>query len=232
MTATNASGGGRRSLIALLATFFGLFGILLALTAAKGRFPELYALAKDWQTCIAGLIGFGGLAWVTYEGALLADQRDKRLNTQAVENERTKTADAAASFTAIVAWEVAFSSQQVITVHKLLKDAIDRESDADLPAVAIQALRSLSHLPAARFFENSAAHVVLLPSELVEKTCGFYYDLADVTRLWKQVSTRNDVVEFADRLRLTAELGNEAIKSASALAGAGHKMPEPFDLTA
>jgi hypothetical protein len=193
--------------------------------------PATYAIFKDWQTLVAGLVGFGGLAWVTYENAKLERDRDARVHQQAIDKEKAALDERAKAFAAVVSWEIAYSLLEVITAKKRLKNLLDAK-EAKGAEKAKQILELLRDIPSPHFLDpSSLSSISLLPGELVGKVCGFYYELHDVQGLWRfEASSRDDIRKVESRLRIPLERGNAALRSASSFVKGKHELAPPVKI--
>jgi hypothetical protein len=193
--------------------------------------PATYAMFKDWQTLVAGLVGFGGLAWVTYENAKLERDRDARVHQQAIDKERATLDERAKAFAAVVSWEIAYSLLEVVTARKRLKNLLDGK-EAKSAAKAKQILEMLRDIPSPHFLDpSSLPSIALLPGELVGKVCGFYYELHDVQGLWRfPASSRDEIRKFESRLRVSLEQGNAALEVASSFVEGAHEVATPVEI--
>jgi hypothetical protein len=193
--------------------------------------PATYAVIKDWQTLVAGLVGFGGLAWVTYENAKLERERDARIHQQSVAKEQAALEERAKAFAAVVSWEIAFSLLEVVTAKKRLRNLLD-SGEPKNTGEAKQILETLRDIPSPHFLDpSSLSSISLLPGELVGKVCGFYYELHDVQGLWRfQAYSREEIRKFESRLRIPLERGNAALVVASSFVEGAHEMATPVEV--
>ena len=99
--------------------------VVVWLRLLKHFLPNTYAVIKDWQTLVAGLVGFGGLAWVTYENAKLGRSRDDRVHGQNINAEKVALDEKAKAFAAVVAWQIAYSLLEVVTARKRLANLLE-----------------------------------------------------------------------------------------------------------
>jgi hypothetical protein len=204
--------------------------VVIFLRLLKHFLPSTYAVIKDWQTLVAGLVGFGGLAWVTYENAKLGRARDDRVHQQSINAEKAALDERAKAFAAVVAWEIAYSLLEVVTARKRLANLLDQD-DTDCTKKVRQILQTLRDIPPTPFFEpSSLSSISLLSGELVGKVCGFYYELHDVQGLWRRGGSREEIRKFESRLRITLQRGNAAIDAAAEFVKGAHEMPELLDV--
>jgi hypothetical protein len=204
--------------------------VVVSLRLLKHFLPANYAVIKDWQTLVAGLVGFGGLAWVTYENAKLGRARDDRVHQQNINAEKVALDEKAKAFAAVVSWQIAYSLLEVVTARKRLANLLDSD-EINCAKKVRQILQTLRDIPPTPFFEpSSLSSISLLPGELVGKVCGFYYELHDVQGLWRLGGSREKIRKFESRLRVSLERGNAAIDAASGFVSGAHEMPEPLDI--
>jgi len=204
--------------------------VVVFLRLLKHFLPNTYAVIKDWQTLVAGLVGFGGLAWVTYENAKLGRARDDRVHQQNIDAEKVALEEKAKAFAAVVSWQIAYSLLEVVTARKRLANLLDSD-DSDGTKKARQILQALGDIPPTPFFEpSSLSSISLLPGELVGKVCGYYYELHDVQGLWRRGGSREEIRKFESRLHITLQRGNVAIDAAAAFVKGEHDMPKPLDI--
>ena len=151
--------------------------VVVWLRLLKHFLPNTYAVIKDWQTLVAGLVGFGGLAWVTYENAKLGRSRDDRVHRQNINAEKVALDEKARAFAAVVAWQIAYSLLEVVTARKRLANLLESD-ETECAQKVRQILQTLRDIPPTPLFEpSSLSSISLLPGELVGKVSGFYYEL-------------------------------------------------------
>ncbi len=187
--------------------------------------PHLYDELKSWQTLIAGILGFGGLAWVTYLTAGLSRQRDAELAAEARQNELQRREEEGKSLAMALGWELAHTLRELVTIRRRLIEHQDRPQGGrrhrSLPVGA-----QIENIPAGQLFDR-AIDKLLLPPQAIARLSGFYYDLADLEQLPAVAAGPSELPQVIDRLRVTVEAGNDALKELRAICG-HQDFPEPF----
>jgi len=191
-------------------------------------YPQIYLILKSWQTFMAGLIGFGGLAWVTYRNAHFAVERDEATLFRSIEKEAKDKQASAESFATVIAWEIAFTANELVTAIKLAEQEMEHSSISFKPGK--DHLKRLQNIPPARFFENSFDNISLLPAEVVGEVCEFHYEIADILHIYERVNSVNSLKEQIDRLKIVVRVGNESISVISARFPNIETLPRPFQI--
>jgi len=124
---------------------------------------HLCTVIKDWQTLVAGLVGFGGLAWVTYENAKLGRSRDDRVHRQNINAEKVALDEKARAFAAVVAWQIAYSLLEVVTARKRLANLLESD-ETECAQKVRQILQTLRDIPPTPLFEPSSPFEHFAPS--------------------------------------------------------------------
>lgn len=200
---------------------FAISGSLLALVLFGAA---LYDEMKSWQTLVAGIVGFGGIAWVTYKTAQLARQRDADLATEAILAARAHAAEQVASMAMAVGWELAHTAREVVTVRRRLVEIIEtRTVPLARPAAVLLAARDqLKNIPQPRVFAETVGKLVL-PAAAIAKLSGFYYEMAELANLpdsdMGAKVDEDDLHRVADRLRLTVDSANGALAALRTVCG-------------
>lgn len=197
-----------------------LFTISAGLLASVLWGPCLYLELQSWQTLIAGLVGFGGIAWVTYKTARLARDRDTVLAQEHAEAERSRRAEQVSSLAMALGWEVAHTARELVTIRRRLIEVLETASpDKQMLSAAIGAARNqLRNIPPPRVFAETAGRLVL-PAIAQGQLGGFYYEVAELTNISGGDVDEDDLHRIADRLRLTVDTANGALLSLREICG-------------
>ena len=137
--------------------------VVVWLRLLKHFLPNTYAVIKDWQTLVAGLVGFGGLAWVTYENAKLGRSREDRVHRQNINAEKVALDEKARAFAAVVAWQIAYSLLEVVTARKRLANLLESD-ETECAQKVRQILQTLRDIPPTPLFEPSSPFEHFAPS--------------------------------------------------------------------
>ena len=202
-----------------------LFGFAICGVAIVLAGPSLYEELKAWQTLIAGILGFGGLAWVTYLTAGLSRQRDGELAQETLEAERQRRTDEVKSLAMALGWELAHTVRELVTIRRRLMERTSR------PAVGVTSRplppgKQIANIPPAQVFAK-AIDRLLLPPEAVAKLSGFYFELADLENLPAAAIRPGELLQVIDRIRVTIDVGNDALAELREICGR-REFPDPF----
>lgn len=191
-----------------------LFGISAALLAVVLVGPGLYLELQSWQTLIAGLVGFGGLAWVTHKTAKLARDRDTALAQEHAEAEQARRAEQVSSLAMALGWELAHTARELVTIRRRLVEVLETASpEKQMVSAAIGAARNqIRNIPPPRVFAETAGKLVL-PAIAQGQLGGFYYEVAELANISGGDVDDDDLYRIADRLRLTVDTANGALLS-------------------
>ena len=199
-----------------------LFAISMSALAAVLFGPRLYEEIKAWQTLVAGVVGFGGIAWVTYKTAELARQRDADLAAEVALAARTATADQVASLAMALGWELAHTTRELVTIRRRLMETVDPLAPAasrQQPTVVVHTVSNqLKNIPAPRIFTETIGKLVL-PAIAVARLAGFYYEMAELLNLPETQMDDDDLHRVVDRLRLAIDSANTALSALRKICG-------------
>jgi hypothetical protein len=200
---------------------FVISGSLLALVLFG---TSIYEELKSWQTLVAGIVGFGGIAWVTYTNAQLTRQRDTDLAAEAARAASVQAAEQVASMAMAVGWELAHTAREVVTVRRRLVEIIEtRSKPVPRPsAVLVAARNQLRNIPQPRVFAETVGKLVL-PAAAIARLAGFYYEMAELGNMadsdLASAFDEDDLHRVADRLRLTVDSANGALAALRTICG-------------
>ena len=197
-----------------------LFAISMSSLAAVLFGPRVYEEIKSWQTLVAGVVGFGGIAWVTYTTAGLARQRDADLAAEVASAARTTSAEQVASLAMALGWELAHTARELVTIRRRLMEIIEAPAASrQRPAAVVHAVSNqLKNIPAPRIFTDTVGKLVL-PAIAVARLAGFYYEMAELLNLPETQMDEDDLHRVVDRLRLTVDSANTALSALREICG-------------
>lgn len=132
----------------------------------------VFSALEDWQTLVAGLVGFGGLAFTVYKSAELTRRRDSELSKAE-----------AKSFAVLVSWNLYYRLLQVATFRKhlnLIIEDIDNGAEFQFRERLEVARKTIAGNNLPGLLSGNADKAALLPGEVIASVSRFFCELSDL----------------------------------------------------
>ena len=142
---------------------------------------DFFQRLESWQTLIAGLIGFGGLAWVNFRASQIANNQ--------YETERK-------ALVAAVALESDEICRELQTIIRLIEE---HPRDADYGKL-------ISEISDNMVYNENISKTSLLPLKFLESLLEFLFEKRDLKRKYCAFNVPDDADEVLAALRACVEL--------------------------
>jgi len=190
-------------ILATAALFVSLLVLAVLIPFGVSGLERSARLIENWQTLIAGLVGFGGLAWVTYKNAEL--EREER------QLERN-------SWMTFVAFEISHINQDLATISKLLLDGRTHSTTS--------ALTRLKSLPSFQALHGDLERSAALPTNFLSGALYFRLLKDDLRANYVELNSVEGHGDDSQIKKLRAAILNCIEQGNSAITIAERAVPE------
>ncbi|WAP69349.1 hypothetical protein [Jiella pelagia] len=228
----------RRDWLIFLLWCIVVFEFFVLLIVILNTFDHLsislfYGELKNLQTLLGAIIGFSGLAWVTYRNSDLAQRRDVRIAEERLQQRTIESDTRRASLSIALAWEAANIVGDIVSIRRHLIEIIERKLDTVDNRVAENVqiiINDIQQIPNPTLYQNAISETIILSSNSIARLSKFYYDLHVLKRDGKSAFNASTILDGVERLEYTATLGNSALRVLRLSGNNTQQFPKEFTL--